>query len=96
MNDFEKTLIGIIGLGVAAGAAVGAAWFILELSKKYPEPAKAIVNGVNELANLAADNISNHHDDKPAIEVLKKGKDALAEIAKHELDEYHNQSRRLW
>lgn len=89
MNDFEKTLISIFSLS----AAVGAAWLILELSNKYPEPAKAIVSGVNGLANLAADNLSNHPDDKPAIEALKKGKDVLAEIAKDQLDEHYNQSQ---
>ena len=92
MNSFERTFFGIVGVG----AAVGAAWLVLELAKKYPGAAKSIVSGVNEIGNLSADKISNHPDDKLPIEIIKKSKDALAEIAKQELDVYYNQSQRRW
>ena len=92
MNNFEK----MVGLSLGIGAAAGAAWLVMELAKKHPEVAKSIVSGVNEIGNLAADKISNHPNDKLPIEIMKKGKDVLAEIANHELDEYHKRSQRRW
>ena len=80
------TVVGIVGICVAAEAAR----LVLELAKKRPEAAKIIVNAANEAGNFAADNISTHLYDKPAIEVVKKGKDILAEMAKYQLDEHHN------
>jgi len=92
MRDFEKAIIGILGVCAAAGTA----WFVAELAKKNPEPAKTIINGVSKLGDVAADNISNHPDDKLPIEAIKKGKEFLVKITNHEIDEYHNQNRRLW
>jgi len=90
VSDFEKAILGILGVCVAAGAA----WLVVDLAKKHPESAKTIINGVSEFADIAADNISSHPDDKLPIEAIKKGKDFLVEITNHEIDEYHNQNRR--
>jgi hypothetical protein len=79
----------ITGIGIAAGAA----WLVVELAKTHPNAAKFVVGVANEGANEAADKFSNHSDDKPAIEAIKKGKDVLAELAKHELDECHARNR---
>ena len=87
MTILGKTLIGL-------GVATGVTWLVMELSKKHPKPAKSIVDLVNEAGNFMADNISNHPSDKLAIEIVKKDKDFLAERAKDQLDEYHNQSRK--
>jgi len=83
------------GTGLVLVAA-GVARLILELAKEHPEAAKAIVSGANELGNLAADNISCSHHEKPAIEAVKKGKDIMAEIANYQLDEYHNSYKRRY
>ena len=90
MTTLEKVFFGITGVGIAAGAAR----LVVEFAKTHPNAAKFAIGVANEGANVAADKISNHPNDKLAIEALKKSKDVLAEIAKHELDEYHNQCRR--
>ena len=63
MDIFEKTLVGILGIGVA----VGAAWLVVELAKEHPKAAKSIVGGVNEIGNWAADKIPECPDEEIII-----------------------------
>jgi len=88
MGALEKITFGIMGVGIAAGAA----YLILELSKTHLNTSKTIVDVASKVGDLAADNISNLPDDKPIIEGLKTGKDFLAEVAKEQLDRHHNQN----
>jgi len=63
VSDFEKVIIGMLGLSVAAVAA----WLVVELARTHPNAAKFALGVANEGANVAADKISNHPGDKPAI-----------------------------
>ena len=94
MNNSEKDMIEGVAIGgsIILGAA-GAAYLVLKLAEKHPGAAKTIVSIANESVNLVADNISTQPDDKLAIEAINKGKDVLAEMAKHQLDEHHKQSQ---
>ena len=67
MGALEKITFGIMGVGIAAGAA----YLILELSKTHLNTSKTIVDVASKVGDLAADNISNRPDDKPIIEGLK-------------------------
>ena len=89
MTTMEKIFFGITGVGIAAGTA----WLVVELAKTHPNAAKFAVGVVNEAGNVAADKMSDRQEDKPVIEVIKKGKDALADVAKDSLDEYHTRNR---
>ena len=90
MNNFEKTLCGIGGVALAFGAA----WSVYKLSQKYPNAAKFAVGVANEVGNVAADKISNHPKDRPAIEVVKSVKDVLADEAKKQIDINHQHNSR--